>query len=113
MDLESLGLVVLGLVSGVAAQPAYDFVTARLWLKKPNPDLSTNREQAWFMFVPIAGVLAMGAMFLVGPWIFDLIPLYSRYPLYAWPFLIGMLLYAIVLRLANHIQNLRERRADS
>ena len=110
MDIETVGIAVLGLVLGPLGLLTYQWVAERLDRNNPDPALRTNRGQAQTIFAVTAALVAMSAVMFCGLWIFDLYPLYSRGPLFFWCFFIGGALFSVGLRLVRYFRGLLNAR---
>jgi hypothetical protein len=110
VDLESVGVVVLGLVLGPLGLLAYNWMAQRLVRSNPDPALRTNRGQAQFILAATAALVAMSAVMFFGIWVFGFYPLYSRGPLFFWSFFIGAAVFSTGVRLMHHIRGLPHAR---
>ena len=114
MELETVGVAVLGLVLGPLGLLTYYWVDDRLDRSNPDPSLRTDRGQAQTILAASAGLLAMSAVMFAALWMFDLYPLYSRGPVFFWSFLIGAALFSVGIRLVRHFRGLlHARNGDS
>ena len=110
MELEAVGIAVLGFMLGPLSLIAHHWVADRISGHNPDTDLRTNRGQAQFLLAGIAAVVAMAAVVLFGIWVFGLYPLYYRGPLLFSSWLVGALVFSFGVRLFHHIRGLLNAR---
>lgn len=110
MDVETIAIAALGLVLGPLGLLTWDWIARRLDRNNPDPALRTNRGQAQAIFATTAGLVGMSAVMLIGLWVFDLYPLYSRGSAFFWSFFIGIGLFIAGSRLISHFRGLLHAR---
>ena len=112
MDLSNVPLMLLGYAIGVIGLPVTERA-CRSIAKYASPGLEDNRSQALVLLKTVAQCFVFGMLILAPLYAFGYIPLQEKFPVFAWPFMFGLITFGVRDRWKFKLAEQDRRQADA